>query len=323
MGDGAKCTPGIPLLERIHRACPTRSLTSIDGIDLADLPSRENYFATLSIFSCCSREGPVDEHSYDEQCREPQRYANCHRFPGPVRSKIAAPGGRDHRRFEPGSDDRLDDADAAGSDPGTDPVRPRTSSAGVSWVTTATLLSAAVFTPLLGRYGDQHGKKRTLVGVLVVMVIGSIVAALAHNPAAADPRPCTPGNSHRDLPSRTLGLARRDPTAEASRRHGPGQRNSRVRQRSRPRRHRSAHIGSGCRLPQRLLDGHRIRSAGPDCRRHAGPAPPAQKRRPHRPPRCAESGRRTPSAPAADFSGPPMGVVVAGLTVGVFVGARS
>ena len=55
------------------------------------------------------------------------------------------------------------------------------SSAGISWVTTATLLSAAVFTPLLGRYGDQHGKKRTLVGVLVVMVIGSIVAALAHN----------------------------------------------------------------------------------------------------------------------------------------------
>ncbi len=48
-------------------------------------------------------------------------------------------------------------------------------------MTTATLLSAAVFTPLLGRYGDQHGKKRTLVGVLVVMVIGSIVAALAHN----------------------------------------------------------------------------------------------------------------------------------------------
>ncbi|CAJ0557614.1 unnamed protein product, partial [Mesorhabditis spiculigera] len=154
------------------------------------MPSRKHN----GIFSCCSREGPVDEHSYDEQCREPQRYANCHRFPGPVRSKIAAPGGRDHRRFEPGSDDRLDDADAAGSDPGTDSVRPRSlSSAGVSWVTTATLLSAAVFTPLLGRYGDQHGKKRTLVGVLVVMVI-------------ADPRPCTPGNSHRDLPSHSSVL---------------------------------------------------------------------------------------------------------------------
>ncbi|MET9652593.1 MFS transporter [Streptomyces sp. NPDC006460] len=53
------------------------------------------------------------------------------------------------------------------------------STAEVSWVTTATLLSAAVFTPLLGRFGDQHGKKPTLVGVLVVMVAGSVVAALA------------------------------------------------------------------------------------------------------------------------------------------------
>ncbi|GGO82777.1 MFS transporter [Wenjunlia tyrosinilytica] len=56
-----------------------------------------------------------------------------------------------------------------------------TTTANVSWVTTATLLSAAVFTPLLGRFGDQHGKKRTLVGVLVVMVIGSLVAATTHS----------------------------------------------------------------------------------------------------------------------------------------------
>ncbi|MFH8609347.1 MFS transporter [Streptomyces sp. NPDC018029] len=48
---------------------------------------------------------------------------------------------------------------------------------GVSWVTTATLLSAAVFTPLLGRFGDQHGKKPTLVGVLLVMIAGSVLAA--------------------------------------------------------------------------------------------------------------------------------------------------
>ncbi|MFF1506432.1 MFS transporter [Streptomyces sp. NPDC058326] len=54
-----------------------------------------------------------------------------------------------------------------------------TSTADVSWVTTATLLSAAVFTPLLGRFGDQHGKKPTLVAVLGVMVAGSVVAALA------------------------------------------------------------------------------------------------------------------------------------------------
>ncbi|MGA4843733.1 MFS transporter [Streptomyces sp. G45] len=49
--------------------------------------------------------------------------------------------------------------------------------ANVSWVTTATLLSAAVFTPLLGRFGDQHGKKPTLVGVLLVMIAGSVLAA--------------------------------------------------------------------------------------------------------------------------------------------------
>ncbi|WDV49474.1 MFS transporter [Streptomyces coeruleorubidus] len=51
------------------------------------------------------------------------------------------------------------------------------SSAEVSWVTTATLLSAAVFTPLLGRFGDQHGKKPTLTGVLAVMIVGSVLAA--------------------------------------------------------------------------------------------------------------------------------------------------
>jgi MFS family permease len=49
--------------------------------------------------------------------------------------------------------------------------------AGVSWVTTATLLSAAVFTPLLGRAGDQYGKKRTLLAVLGVMIVGSVLAA--------------------------------------------------------------------------------------------------------------------------------------------------
>ncbi|MGW7416770.1 MFS transporter [Streptomyces sp. NPDC054863] len=54
-----------------------------------------------------------------------------------------------------------------------------TTAANVSWVTTATLLSAAVFTPLLGRFGDQHGKKPTLVAVLGVMVAGSVIAALA------------------------------------------------------------------------------------------------------------------------------------------------
>ncbi|PZG15453.1 MFS transporter [Nonomuraea aridisoli] len=49
---------------------------------------------------------------------------------------------------------------------------------GASWLTTATLLSAAVCTPLLGRLGDQHGAKATLVGVLGVTLAGSVLAAM-------------------------------------------------------------------------------------------------------------------------------------------------
>ncbi|WP_280267907.1 MFS transporter [Nocardia wallacei] len=53
------------------------------------------------------------------------------------------------------------------------------STTSVSWVTTATLLSAAVCTPLLGRIGDLYGKKPTLLAVLVVAAVGSTVSALA------------------------------------------------------------------------------------------------------------------------------------------------
>ncbi|MET7900579.1 MFS transporter [Streptomyces sp. NPDC005355] len=56
-----------------------------------------------------------------------------------------------------------------------------TSAANVSWANTATLLSAAVFTPLLSRFGDQHGRKRTMMAALVVMTAGSLLAALTHS----------------------------------------------------------------------------------------------------------------------------------------------
>ena len=184
------------------------------------------------------------------------------------------------------------------------------SSAGISWVTTATLLSAAVFTPLLGRYGDQHGKKRTLVGVLVVMVIGSIVRRTGTQSATSHPRTRPPGDRHRHLPAGSVGPARRGPPTQASRRDGIGQRNSRIRQRARPRSHRTSHIGSGCRLPQRLLDGHRVRVACTSRRHHAGAGNQAQERRARRRHRRAEPGRCTPSAPVVDFARPPMGLVL-------------
>jgi EmrB/QacA subfamily drug resistance transporter len=54
-----------------------------------------------------------------------------------------------------------------------------TSQSTVTWVLTAYLLSASVFTPILGRVGDMIGKEKVLVAVLVALALGSILAALA------------------------------------------------------------------------------------------------------------------------------------------------
>ncbi len=48
-----------------------------------------------------------------------------------------------------------------------------------AWVVTATLLSAAATTPIAGRLGDMYGKRRIVLVLLAVMVIGSVVAALS------------------------------------------------------------------------------------------------------------------------------------------------
>jgi MFS family permease len=48
----------------------------------------------------------------------------------------------------------------------------------VSWAVTANLLAAAAATPLIGRLADLHNKKHVLLGVLVVVLLGSILAAV-------------------------------------------------------------------------------------------------------------------------------------------------
>jgi MFS family permease len=47
----------------------------------------------------------------------------------------------------------------------------------VSWAVTANLLAAAAATPLIGRLADLHNKKHVLLGVLVIVLVGSILAA--------------------------------------------------------------------------------------------------------------------------------------------------
>jgi EmrB/QacA subfamily drug resistance transporter len=50
-----------------------------------------------------------------------------------------------------------------------------------TWALTAYLLSASVFTPIMGRIGDMKGKKRVFVATLVALALGSLLAALATN----------------------------------------------------------------------------------------------------------------------------------------------
>jgi len=50
-----------------------------------------------------------------------------------------------------------------------------------AWVITATLLSAAVVTPLAGRLGDMYGKRRIALALIAVLIIGSVVAALSQD----------------------------------------------------------------------------------------------------------------------------------------------
>src|SRR6202162_3197135 len=55
------------------------------------------------------------------------------------------------------------------------------STSAVNWVVTANLLAAAVFTPLLGRLGDLRDRRPVLIGVLGVVLVGSLLAATTHD----------------------------------------------------------------------------------------------------------------------------------------------
>lgn len=59
-----------------------------------------------------------------------------------------------------------------------------TTAAGASWaVLSATLLTSAVVTPLVGRLADRHGKRRVLLGSLGVYLVGTLGAIIAPNVA--------------------------------------------------------------------------------------------------------------------------------------------
>jgi EmrB/QacA subfamily drug resistance transporter len=53
------------------------------------------------------------------------------------------------------------------------------SASDAAWAVTATLLAAAVATPVVGRLGDMFGKRRLLLVSIVLLVSGSVVCALS------------------------------------------------------------------------------------------------------------------------------------------------
>lgn len=54
-----------------------------------------------------------------------------------------------------------------------------TGASSASWAVTATLLAAAVTMPVTGRLADLYGKKKVMVASAALLVLGSLVAALA------------------------------------------------------------------------------------------------------------------------------------------------
>ncbi|RMB79748.1 MFS transporter [Streptomyces shenzhenensis] len=50
-----------------------------------------------------------------------------------------------------------------------------------AWALTATLLCGAVATPVMGRLGDMHGKRRMLLLGVALMVVGSVVCAISES----------------------------------------------------------------------------------------------------------------------------------------------
>lgn len=50
-----------------------------------------------------------------------------------------------------------------------------------AWAVTSTLLVAAVVTPIAGRLGDMYGKRRIVLILVAVMVLGSVMAALSND----------------------------------------------------------------------------------------------------------------------------------------------
>ena len=89
----------------------------------------------------------------------------------------------------------------------------------VTWVLTAYLLSASIFTPIMGRIGDMIGKERVFVATLVALAARLAAGrAGAPNVGGDDRRPGHPGHRRRRAAAGLRHHPRRVPAREGVRR---------------------------------------------------------------------------------------------------------
>ena len=106
----------------------------------------------------------------------------------------------------------------------------------VTWVLTAYLLSASIFTPIMGRVGDMVGKERMFVATLVALAVGLAARRAGDEHRCHDRRPGDPGHRRRRAAAGVRHHPRRVPQAQGHRRGRPDRLARRGRRR---RRHRA------------------------------------------------------------------------------------
>ena len=84
-----------------------------------------------------------------------------------------------------------------------------TNASNASWAITATLLVAAVATPVFGRLGDMYGPKPMLIACAIVMTAGSLIAASTSASNSANVGPLNYIATPARFPTITLQRARR------------------------------------------------------------------------------------------------------------------
>ena len=95
------------------------------------------------------------------------------------------------------------------------------STTAVTWVLTIYLLTASIFTPILGRLGDMFGKERLLVIVLLVLGAGTLIAALSTSLAVLILGRAVQGAGGAIFPLVVRDHPRRVPAREGRLRHRP------------------------------------------------------------------------------------------------------